>query len=52
MSPLSHRYFEIFVSGRYHREKKALKILASSCKHLKIYGTFDKWQFGVPRLTF
>ena len=49
MLPLSHRLFEILTSGRFYRDMKALKILA---KHFRIYGTFNKWQIGVPRLTF
>ena len=53
MSPLSHGFFfEIFTSGRCHRKMKTLKILASNSKHFRIYGTFNKWQIGVPRLTF
>ena len=45
-------FFEIFISGRYHRDMEALKILASNSKHFRIYGIFKKWQIGVPRLTF
>ena len=45
-------FFEIFISVRYHRNMKALKILASNSKHFKIYGIFKKWQIGVPRMTF
>ena len=53
MSPLSHeRFFEIFTSGSYHRDMKALKILASKSKHFRIYGTFNKWKIGVLQLTF
>ena len=44
--------FEIFNIGRYHRDMRALKILASNSEHFRIYGTFNKWQIGVPRLTF
>ena len=44
--------FEIFTSARYHRDMKALEILASNSKHFRIYGTFKKWQIGVPCLTF
>ena len=36
--------YEIFTSGRYHRDMKVLKILASNSKHFKIYDTFSKWQ--------
>ena len=35
-------FFEIFISGRYHRDMKALKILASNSKHSRIYGIFLK----------
>ena len=41
-----------FLGSRYHREMKTRKILASNSKHFRIYGTFNKWQIGVPRLTF
>ena len=44
--------FEISTSSRYHRDMKALKILASNSKHFTIYGIFKKRQIGVPRLTF
>ena len=43
--------FQIFVSGRYHRDMKALEILVSNSKHFRIYGIFKKWQIGVPRMT-
>ena len=43
-----HPYFmdfiEIFTSGRYHREMKILKILASNSKRFRDYGIFKKWQ--------
>ena len=53
MLPLSHGFFfEIFTSGRHQRDMKALKILASKSNNFKIYGTFNKWQIGVPRLRF
>ena len=35
--------FEIFTNGRYHKDMKVLKILASNFKHFRIYGTFNKW---------
>ena len=44
-------FFEIFTCGRYHRDIKALKILAPNSEHFKIYDTFNKWQIGVSRLT-
>ena len=49
---ISWNFFEIFTSGRYHRDMKALKILASGSKHFRIYGNLNKWQIGVPQLTF
>ena len=56
MSGSCHPYlmdsFDIFTSGRYHRNMKALKILASNSKHFRIYGILKKWQVGVPRITF
>ena len=35
---------EIFTSGRYHRDMKILKILASNSKWFRVYGIFKKWQ--------
>ena len=46
MSSLFYGFFEIFTSGRYHREMTALKVSASNSKHFRIYGTFDKWKIG------
>ena len=37
-------FFEIFASGRYHRDMKILKILASNSKRLRVYGIFKKLQ--------
>ena len=37
-------FLEIFTSGRYHREMKILKILASNSKRFRDYGIFKKWQ--------
>ena len=45
-------FFEIFTSGKYHRDMKALKVLVPKPNHFKIYGIFKKWQIGVPRMTF
>ena len=45
-------FFEVFTSGRYHRDMKALKMLASNSKHLRIYGIFKKCQIDVPQVTF
>ena len=45
-------FFEIVSSDRYHRAMKALRVLASYSKHLRIYGIVKKWQINVPRMTF
>ena len=37
-------FFEIFTSGRYHRDMKILKILASNYMRFRIYGIFKKLQ--------
>ena len=37
-------FLEIFTSGRYHRDMKILKILASNSKRFRFYGVFKKWQ--------
>ena len=37
-------FLEIFTSGRYHREMKILKILASNSKRFRDYGIFKIWQ--------
>ena len=49
-------FLEIFASGRYHRNMKILKILASNSKRFRVYGIFktlqiddDKW--GLPNTT-
>ena len=52
MSSLSHGFFEIFTSDRYHRDMKTLKILVSNLHHFRIYGIFKKCQIGVPRLIY
>ena len=39
-------FLEIFTSGRYHREMKILKILASNSKRFRVYGIFKKLQIG------
>ena len=44
MSPLPHGFLEIFTSGRYHRDMKILKILASNSKRFRVYGIFKKLQ--------
>ena len=48
----SHGFFLNFTSGRYHKDMKALKILALNSKYFTIYGIFKKWQIGVPGMTF
>ena len=37
-------FLEIFTSGRYHRDMKILKILASNSKRFRVYGIFKKLQ--------
>ena len=41
-----HPYFmdflEIFTSGKYHRDMKILKILASNSKPFRVYGILKK----------
>ena len=44
-------FFEIFTSGKYHRDMKALIILVSNSKHFRIYGISTKQQIDVPQLT-
>ena len=38
---------EMFTSGRYHRDMKILKILASKSKRFRVYGIFTKLQTDV-----
>ena len=42
-------FLEIFTSGRYHRDMKILKILASNSKRFRVYGIFKKWQIDDDR---
>ena len=44
MSPYLMDFLEIFTSGRYHRDMKILKILASNSKRFRVYGIVKKWQ--------
>ena len=37
-------FLEIFVSVRYRRDMKILKILASNSKRFRVYGIFKKLQ--------
>ena len=49
---ISLGFFEIFTTSRYYRNMEDLKILASNSTHFRIFGTFNKWQIGVPWMTF
>ena len=56
MSPYLMDFLEIFTSGRYHRDMKILKILASNYMRFRIYGIFKKLQIdddkgGPPNTT-
>ena len=44
MSPYLMDFLEIFTSGRYHRDMKILKILASNSKQFRVYSIFKKLQ--------
>ena len=48
-------FLEIFNSGRYHRDMKILKILASNSKRFRVYGIFKKLQIdgdsGWPKIS-
>ena len=37
-------FFEIFTSGRHHKDIKILKILATNSKWLRFYDILKKWQ--------
>ena len=39
-------FFEICTSGRYHRDMKILKMLASNSKRFRFYSIFKIWQIG------
>ena len=53
LSKVWHPYFmdflEIFISSRYHRDMKILKILASNSKWFRVSGIFKKWQIDDDR---
>ena len=49
MSPYLMDILEIFTSGRYHRDMKILKILASNSKRFRVYGIFKKLQIDDDR---
>ena len=49
-------FLEIFTSGRYHRDMKVLKILASNFRRFRVSGIFKKLQvdddkWGPPNRT-
>ena len=49
-------FSEIFASGRYHRDMKILKILASNSKQFRVHDIFKKLQIdddkgGPPNTT-
>ena len=37
-------FLEILTSGRYHKDMKSLKILASNSKQFRAYGILEKLQ--------
>ena len=37
-------FLEIFTSGRYHRDMKIVKILASNSKQFRVYGMLKQLQ--------
>ena len=56
MFPYLMNFLEIFASGRYYRDMKILKILASNSKQFRVYGIFKKLQIdddkgGPPNTT-
>ena len=44
-------FLEIFTSGRYHRDMKISKILASNSKRFRVYGIFKKLQIDDDTMT-
>ena len=38
--------------GKFHRDIKIIKILASNSKHFRIYGISKKWQIGAGRFKY
>ena len=49
-------FLEILTSGRYHRDMKILKILASNSTRFRFYGIFEKLEIdddngGLPNTT-
>ena len=49
MSLLPHGFLEIFTKGRYHRDMKIQKILASNSKRFRVYGIFKRWEVDDDR---
>ena len=49
MSLLPHGLLEIFTKGRYHRDMKIQKILASNSKRFRVYGIFKRWEVDDDR---
>ena len=54
---LPHGFCRIFTSGRYHRDMKVLKILASNFRRFRVSGIFkklqvddDKWDHQIEQL--
>ena len=42
-------FLKIFTIGRYHRDMKILKVLASNSKRFRVYGIFKKRQIDDDR---
>ena len=42
-------FLKIFTIGRYHRDMKVLKVLASNSKRFRVYGIFKKRQIDDDR---
>ena len=42
-------FLRIFTSGKYHRDMKILKILASNSKRFRVYGIFKTLQIDVDK---
>ena len=49
MSLLPHWFLETFIKGRYHRDIKIQKILASNFKRFRVYGIFKRWEVDDDR---
>ena len=44
MPPLPNGFLEVFTSGRYHKDIKIQKILASNSKRFIVFDILKKWQ--------